>query len=124
VVRAGITGARLIGVTLTADDTTQIQTVAAIIQAVAAAVFLGTVLFNVIWQRYTREQERRYNILRVLLYEWTQSHLIEAKSPAERAGFISFRQIDFFNKRLKEIGERWTVPASKRGMVVVPILPG
>jgi hypothetical protein len=112
--------------TLTATEIqtlTEIQTVAAAIQALAALVFLGTVVFNVFWQRRIRERDRRYNLLRVLLYEWTQSHLIEAKRPDERAGLISSRQVDFFNDRLKELGERWTVPVSK-GMVVVPILAG
>ena len=80
-------------------------------------------MINAIWLIWVRERERRYNLLRVLLYEWTQSHLIEAKEPAERAGLISERQIDFFNKRLKEERERWTVPVSK-GMMVVPILAG
>jgi hypothetical protein len=101
---------------------TEIQTFAAELQALAAVIFMFTVAFNAFWHYRVRKQERRYNILRVLLYEWTQG-ADEARKPTERAGLISPRQIDFFNERLKEMGERWTVSKRKR-MVVVPILPG
>jgi hypothetical protein len=94
------------------------------IQTLAALVFLGSVVFDAIRRGQAREQERRDNILRALLYEWSQISLpppenAVPKSPAEIGGLISERQVKFFNRRLAEIGERWTVPLSTK--VVIPI---
>jgi hypothetical protein len=85
----------------------QIQTVAAVIQAGAALIFLLTTVYNIYWHIRSREQERRDAIIKQLRTEFI------AKSggrPDEVAGFDTQRLIDFFNNRLKEMGELWTYP--------------
>lgn len=94
---------------------TAIQTVAAVVQAVAAAVFLGSVVWDAKRRARLSEQERRERIIKGLLHEWSQTALPPTesdrpKTPAEIGGIFSQRQIDFFNTRLTEMGENWTYP--------------
>jgi hypothetical protein len=84
--------------------------VATIIQTVAAFVFLVSVLYDAYRRIQLSEQERRDNIIKALHDEWVKTSSIEQKTPAEYAGVFSQRQIDFFNKRLAEMGEPWTYP--------------
>jgi hypothetical protein len=48
-----------------------------------------------------------------LLFEWSQTALPSTdppKTPAEIGGLFSPRQIEFFNTRLKAMGENFTYP--------------
>ena len=100
-------------------NATEIQTVAAVIQATAAFVFLFSVVYDARRRRGLSEQERRDAIIGALHYEWTQTALPDAadhpKTPAEIGGLFSPRQMEFFNTRLKEIGEPWTYPFRRVG---------
>jgi hypothetical protein len=94
---------------------TAIQTVAAVIQAVGALVFLGSVWWEAVQRNRERqfrarldEQERRDRIIDRLLFVWNNS--ANEKTYDEIAGFYSQRQIEFFNERLKKMGENWTYP--------------
>ena len=94
---------------------TEIQTLAAEIQAGAALVFLGTVISNFILTRRERkrraaldEQEQRDKLINSLLYVWIET--TDDKTQEERAGIYSPRQIEYFNKRLKAMGHNWAFP--------------
>ena len=74
-----------------------IQTLAAIVQAVAAAMFLWGVV-----------QQRRDALVNRLLQQWAQTTQLPAPTPWERQGApYSQRQIDYVNDRLGEAGHRW-----------------
>jgi len=92
---------------------TEIQTAAAIIQA-AALVFFFSVVCDARRRRQLAEQERRDAIIKALFVEWSVSPP-QARTPMEAQGVYSPRQIDFFNTRVKKIGERWTYPFRRVG---------
>ena len=82
------------------------MTAAAIIQAIAAIVFL----YGVWWDARLRERTRREAIVEKLHQRWMLSPEAEA-TPAERTGFpFSPRQNNTFNQWLSEAGENWRVP--------------
>jgi len=89
------------------------QTIAAVIQAFAAVVFLVTVVIEVVERRRQqrfREHERLVASLRNL---WVQSNVAPGKvamTHEELSGFYSQRQIDFINLKLGERGENWRYP--------------
>jgi hypothetical protein len=96
---------------------TAIQTVAAVIQALAAVVFLGSVVWDARDRRRERErraklneQERRDGIINVLFSAWMHSSPQGGMMPDEVSGIFSQRQIEYFNTRLKAMGENWTYP--------------
>jgi hypothetical protein len=90
---------------------TVIQTIAAVIQAIAAAVFLGSVVWESKRRARLAEQQRRDRIIAALHFEWSQVATPgPPKTPAEIGGLFSERQIDFFNARLHEMGEPWSYP--------------
>jgi hypothetical protein len=85
------------------------QTIAAVIQAAAAAVFLVSVVWDAKRRARLSEQQRRDAIISALLHEWSNVAIPGGpKTPAEIGGLFSQRQIDFFNARLKEMGEPWS----------------
>jgi hypothetical protein len=88
---------------------TAIQTVAAVVQAVAALVFLGSVVWDAKRRARLSEQERRDAIIQSLFELWVLTPF-EARTAEETHRIFSQRQIDFFNSRLKEMGENWTYP--------------
>jgi hypothetical protein len=82
---------------------------AAIIQAVAAVVFLGSVVFDAYRRYRLRVQERRDYLIRYYSLIWSNSPALSVgRTPEEAHGFHSQRQIDFINAQLKARGERWT----------------
>jgi hypothetical protein len=82
-----------------------VQTAAAIVQAVAAGVFLC----GVVRDARLRERARQEAIVEKLLIRWNLNP--DGPTPAERSGFpLSQRQIDAFNKILGAQGESWRVP--------------
>ena len=84
---------------------TTIQTIAALIQALAAAVFL----FGVRVDYRRREQERREKLIEKLLVKWSLAqHPGRTEEEAHR--ILSQRQIEYLNVELKAQGERWTYP--------------
>jgi hypothetical protein len=84
---------------------TTIQTGAALVQALAACVFL----YGVLRDARLRARARREAIVEKLLFRWNLTP--DAPTPAERSGFpLSKRQIDEFNKILAAAGESWRVP--------------
>jgi hypothetical protein len=85
---------------------TAIQTIAAVIQAAAAFVFLLSVVYDARRRRRTGEQEQRDAIIKALHFEFTFQP--GGQTSSEAAGLFSSRQIEFFNTRLKELGESWT----------------
>jgi len=94
---------------------TAIQTGAALIQALAALVFLGSVVWDERARKIERnrraklnEQERRDRIINALFSSWQLSG--SNMTPDELSGIFSQRQIEFFNTKLKELGENWTYP--------------
>ena len=82
---------------------TAIQTIAAIIQAVAALVFLVGVVFDI----RRRSQERRDALIEKLFNRWSRSPP-SGRTEDEAHGIYSARQIAFFNACLKRMGQRWT----------------
>jgi hypothetical protein len=82
---------------------TVIQTVAAIVQAVAAVVFLIGLVFD--FRR--RRQERRDALIEKLFNGWNRS-TPSGRTEYEASGIYSTRQIDFFNACLRQMGQRWT----------------
>ena len=63
---------------------TEIQTIAAVIQAAAAAVFLASVVWDAKRRARLSEQQRRDAIIRALHYEWSQLAIPgPPKTPAE-----------------------------------------
>jgi hypothetical protein len=78
--------------------TAVIQTIAAVVQAAAAILFFKTV-----------QQKRRDDIIRSLHGLW--GHTANGPTPEELSGCpFSQRQVDFFNSKLRERGERWSFP--------------
>jgi len=92
-------------------DATTIQVIAAVIQAIGAVVFCGTVFYDARERKKRRERERRYNLIGALdrLYRQTQGFTV-GLTDEELSGFYSDRQIAFFNSKLREQGEKWTFP--------------
>ena len=93
---------------------TEIQTIAAVVQALAAAVFLGSVVYDAYRRKKLREQERRDSITKALCYDFDAAHGVPTKvvysremTEAEEEDLCKQR-IDFVNTRLKEMGETWT----------------
>jgi hypothetical protein len=84
---------------------TAIQTVATIIQAMAATVFVIGVWYN--YKR--RRDERLENIVEKLDRQWELENERTGITREEGHRIYSPRQIDFFNKRLRELGEPWVV---------------
>ena len=88
--------------------------IAAGIQTLAAGVFLISIVWDARRRAREREQRRRDDLIKALHHEWSNISNIpppeSPKTPAEIGGIFSQRQIEFFNKRLKEMGERWTCP--------------
>jgi hypothetical protein len=82
---------------------TEIQTIAAVIQAAAAVVFLIGVVFDA----HRRRQERRDELIRKLFIKW---NLLAppVRTEEKASGIYSPRQIAFFNACLKKMGQRWT----------------
>jgi hypothetical protein len=77
---------------------TTIQTVAAVVQAAAAILFFKTV-----------RETRRDKIIDRLHDVWCQTP--DRPTPEELSGCpFSQRQIDFFNSKLREMGETWSFP--------------
>ncbi len=92
---------------------------AAIIQTVAAVVFLGSVGFDAYRRYRLSEQERRDHLIRHLSLIWSKDPTLSAGRTEEEAhGFYSQRQIDFFNAQLKARGERWTYDPLRRDHVL------
>jgi hypothetical protein len=99
-------------------DATTIQTIAAIIQALAALVFLGTVVYDARSRKTDRqrqaalvEQHRRDNLISALARLWRQTNTFNISfTDEELSGFFSQRQIDFINDQLKSRGESWRYP--------------
>jgi hypothetical protein len=98
------------------ETATNVQTFAAIIQAVAAIVFLGSVAWDTRERRHERqrrEQRNRDNIIAALARLWRQRYVASftiAMTDEELAGFYSQRQITFFNQQLEERGLTWRYP--------------
>jgi hypothetical protein len=92
---------------------TAIQTVAAVIQGLAATVFLISVVWDAKRRARLSEQERRDSIIRSLFSLWVSSAPSGGMTPEEISGFFSQRQTDFINTRLKAMGENWTYPFRK-----------
>jgi hypothetical protein len=90
-----------------AMTSTEIQTIAALIQAAAAVVFLVSVLYDASRRHWLREQERRDTLIKALQIEFIAR---TGSTPEEAAGFISPRQTEFINARLNEMGVPWTYP--------------
>ena len=58
-----------------------------------------------------KEINRRNNIISSLRQLWVQTEGIKVGNTAEEiSGFFSERQIEFFNLKLREFGEEWTIP--------------
>jgi hypothetical protein len=90
-------------------DSQTIQAGAAVIQAGAALLFF----WSVRRERRLREQDRRDRVIAGLRGMWVQIYV--NSGPAEMtheelAGFYTPRQIEFFNKKLEELGEPWRYP--------------
>jgi hypothetical protein len=98
------------------ETATNVQTFAAIIQGVAAIVFLGSVAWDARERRHERqrrEQTSRDNIVAALARLWRQRYVASftiAMTDEELAGFYSERQIIFFNQQLEEMGLAWRYP--------------
>jgi hypothetical protein len=82
---------------------TEIQTIAAVIQAAAAFFFLIGVVFD--YRR--RRPARRDELIRKLFIKWNLS-APPRRTEEEASGIYSPRQIAFFNACLKKMGRRWT----------------
>jgi hypothetical protein len=90
-------------------DSQTIQTIAAVIQASAAILFF----WSVNRERRLKEQDRRDRVIAGLRGMWVQIYVNPAHAAMtheELAGFYSPRQIEFFNKKLEELGETWRYP--------------
>jgi hypothetical protein len=98
---------RLVEAGMTPTEMIEIQTGAAVVQALAAVGFLLTTVYNIYWHIRSREQERRDVIIQRLRTEFIAT---SGGHPTEVAGWDTPRLIEFFNKRLKELGEPWTYP--------------
>jgi hypothetical protein len=87
---------------------TIIQTIAAIVQACAAGVFLAGV------RRDGRERERaRQDAMVEKLHRRWMLAPAQGATDTERAGYpLSPRQVATFNRWLAEAGERWRIPPS------------
>jgi hypothetical protein len=101
--------------------TNEIQTIAAIVQGIAAAVFLGSVVWDARARRNERqrrarlaEQERRDRLAAALRRLWFQSNWNIAHTYEESSGFDSPRIIDFINQQLETRGETWRYPLVER----------
>lgn len=98
------------------ETATNVQTFAAIIQAVAAIVFLGSVAWDARERRHERqrrEQRNRDDIIAALARLWRQRYVASftiAMTDEELAGFYSQRQITFFNQQLEEMSLTWRYP--------------
>ena len=90
-------------------DATTIQVIAAVIQAIGAMVFCGSVVYEAVTRAKLREQQRRYNLINLITNIWN-STLDGGMTLEEQCGFPSERQIEFFNSELRERGEKWTFP--------------
>lgn len=88
---------------MTPQTITVIQTVAAVIQAIAAAVFL----YSVVCDNSRREEERRSALIDRLFQIWNLTPPT-GRTPEETLGFHSPRQIRYFDACLKAMGEKWT----------------
>jgi aminoglycoside phosphotransferase family enzyme len=87
------------------------STITAIIQTVAAAVFLGSVVYDAHRRAKLREQERRDGLINAFHHLWRQSNFPNVSlTNEELSNIYSQRQIDFFNSKLRETGEKWTFP--------------
>lgn len=105
---------------MSAETATIIQTVAAIIQAIAAVVFLFSVRWDARERRHERqrrarlaEQERRERLVAALRQLWVQSYVASfsvAMTDEELAGFNTQRITDFINQQLEARGETWRYP--------------
>ncbi len=105
---------------MNSETATYIQTFAAIIQAIAAVVFLASVAWDAKERRHEQqrranlaEQDRRDNIIASLRQLWVQRYVAAftvVMTDEEQAGFYSKRQIDFFNQQLEERGLTWRYP--------------
>jgi hypothetical protein len=90
---------------------TEIQTIAAVVQALAAAVFLVSVVYDAHRRKKLREQERRDSITKALCYEFDAAHgfptqvVYSRTVTAEEEKDLAKQRIDFVNARLKEMGE-------------------
>jgi hypothetical protein len=91
---------------------TDIQTIAAVIQAAAAIVFLLSVLYDAYRRNRLGEQERRDALIRGFQIEFLSAH---GNTPSEAGDLLAPRQTEFFNTRLKEMGEQWTYPFRRVG---------
>jgi hypothetical protein len=92
-------------------DAQTIQTLTAVIQAFASIVFCGTVLYDARQRKNRRERERRDNLIGALRRLYGQSQAVKVgMTDEELSGFYSARQIEFFNSKLREMGEKWTFP--------------
>jgi hypothetical protein len=90
-------------------DSQTLQTVAAMIQAGAALLFF----WSVNRERRLKEQDRRDRVIAGLRGMWVQIYVNSAHAAMtheELAGFYTPRQIEFFNKKLEELAERWRYP--------------
>jgi hypothetical protein len=102
----------------------EIQTIAAVVQALAAAVFLGGVVYDVHQRKKLREQERRDNVIKALCYQFDTAHGFPTQVnygravTAEEGEDLHKQRIDFVNTRLKEMGETWTYPDRKQRPIV------
>ena len=89
----------------------KIQLYAAIIQAAASLLFMGTVISNWWYNRKRRETERRANLIAALRKLWLyEVGSKEGLTNEEQSGFDSPRQLEYFNAQLRARGERWTFP--------------
>jgi hypothetical protein len=103
---------------MSAETATIIQTVAAIVQAIAAAVFLCSVVWDARGRRNERqrrarlaEQERRDRFVAVLRRLWVQSTVTTvSKTDEELSGFDSPRIVEFINQQLEVRGQTWRYP--------------
>jgi hypothetical protein len=92
-------------------DAQTVQTIAAIIQAFASVVFCGTVIYDAHERKTRRERDRRNNLIAALHRLYGQTHALKVGlTDEEISGFYSGRQIEFFNSKLSEQGEKWTFP--------------
>jgi hypothetical protein len=100
------------------DTANIIQTVAAIVQALAAVVFLFSVVWDARGRRHERqrrarlaEQARKDRVVAALRHLWVQSTLTTvSKTDEELCGFDSPRIIDFINQKLEGSGQIWRYP--------------
>jgi len=91
-------------------------TAASIIQTSGALGFLLSVVYDHRQRFRLNEQERKDAIMRALQALWTWSPKEPSGMTAEEAaGLPSPRQIEFFNTRLRDMGELWTYPYPRVG---------